>query len=237
MDEKRFKELYDRAYQRGYKVFGEFMNMEEQSVLKETGLPCVTFGGFDMAERVVCAFGEDISKADFPISCLCVSPVSAKFSDALTHRDFLGALMNLGIKRETLGDIVLKNNCGYIFCLDKISDYIADHLTKVKHTTVSVRKADQLPDDMTAAPEELELIVSSCRLDVLVSAVYKLSRKEACRLFETGKIFVNSRQTGSPSRTASEEDILSVRGRGRFIFDGVIRKTKKDRLVVSVKKF
>lgn len=237
MDEKRFNELYDRAYDRKCKVFSDFLNMEEQSILKEMYLPCITYGGYFSAERVVVGFGEDITDEDFPISCLLISPASKKFADSLTHRDFLGALMNLGIKREMLGDIVVENNCGYLFCLEQIKEYILKNLTKVKHTSVYVSPDENLPDGFGASFEEKELVVSSLRADVLVSAVYKLSRKEALRLFEADKIFVNSRKIQSSSYNVKENDIVSVRGFGRFIFDCELHKTKKDRLVVSIRKF
>ena len=99
MIEKRFEELNERAYERGYNTFSDFLNMEEQSVLKSTFIPCVLFGGYSMAERVVAGFGEDLNDEKFPIVCVCAKPLIQKFADELTHRDFLGALMNLGIKR------------------------------------------------------------------------------------------------------------------------------------------
>lgn len=237
MDEKRFNELYDRAYERKCKVFSDFLNMEEQSILKGMYLPCKFFGGFEMSERVVAGFGEDITDDDFPVCCLLISPVSKKFADTLTHRDFLGTLMNLGIKREMLGDIVVENNCGYLFCLEQIKDYILKNLTKVKHTSANVSPAETLPEDFGSSFEEKELVVSSLRADVLVSAVYKLSRKETLKLFETDKIFVNSKKIQSSSYNIKENDIVSVRGLGRFIFDCELHKTKKDRLVVAVRKF
>lgn len=237
MIEKRFNELYDRAFDRKCREFSDFLNLEEQSVLKEMYLPCTTYGGYGSAERVAAGFGEDVTNDDFPISCLKISPVSQKFADALTHRDFLGALMNLGIKREMLGDIVVENNCGYLFCLEQIKDYILKNLTKVKHTSVSVTPAESLPEDFGSSFEEKELVVSSRRADVLVSAVYKLSRKETSKLFDTDKVFVNSRKIQSTSYNVKENDIVSVRGFGRFVFVSELHKTKKDRLVVSVQKF
>lgn len=234
MDEKRFNELYNRAYTKSYKVFSEFLNLEEQSILANTYLPCSTYGGYDMAERIVAGFGEEIEHTDFPIRCLIISPVMQKFADRLTHRDFLGALMNLGIKRELLGDIIIDNNCGYLFCLAHISEYIKDNLSRIKHTNVNVTQTDSLPDNLIKAPEPKELIVSSLRLDVLVSAVYKLSRNETSKLFSAGKIFVNSKLCENTSYQIKEKDIISVRGYGRFVFSIQLRNTKKDRLVVEI---
>ncbi len=237
MDEKRFNELYGRAYEKGYKIFSEFLNLEEQSILADSLLPCKKYGGYETAERVVAGFGEDIKSCDFPIKYLVISPVSKKFADSLSHRDFLGGLMNLGIKREMLGDIIVYDNCGYLLCLEQISDYIINNLTRVRHTNVDVKEIEALPENIIKEPEPVELVVSSLRLDVLVSAVYNLSRNNTSKLFSAGKIFVNSRLTENTSYQIKENDIISVRGFGRFTFLKQLRTTKKDRVVIEVKKY
>ena len=97
-------------------------------------------GGYQDAERVMLRFGgEELMgyEEEFPISCLKVSPVSAKFADVLTHRDYLGALMNLGIERDRLGDILIAGNEAFIFCTSSMADFITENLVKVKHTSVS----------------------------------------------------------------------------------------------------
>lgn len=237
MDEKRFNELYNRAYERSYKVFSEFLNLEEQSILANSYLPCTNYGGYDMAERMIAGFGEDIENSDFPIRILAITPVKQKFADTLSHRDFLGGLMNLGIKREMLGDIIVNDNCAYLFCLEQIAEYIKDNLCRVKHTSVNVTEIESLPDDIIKEPESIELVVSSLRADVMVSAVYKLSRSNTSKLFSAGKIFVNSKLTESTSYQIKENDIISVRGFGRFSFSNQLRTTKKDRLVVEIRKY
>lgn len=237
MIEKRFNELYNKAYTRSYKVFSEFLNMDEQSILASEYLPCVTFGGYENAQRVIAGFGENIDEKDFPITCLKISPVMQKFSDNLSHRDFLGAIMNLGIKREMLGDIIIKENCGYLFCLDKMSGYIADNLRKVKHTTVKTETAGKLPEFLNKLPDITHIIVSSVRLDVIVCAVYNLSRSSCSKLFKTDKIFVNAKCNENSSYNVKNGDIVSVRGFGRFIFEEQIRNTKKDRIVIAIRKY
>lgn len=237
MDEKRFNDLYNRSFSKGIKLFSDFLNLDEQSILSATYLPCTVYGGYDGAERVAAGFGEDISEDDFPFVYISVKPLSAKFSEKLTHRDYLGALMNLGIKREMLGDILISENSACIICLDKVADYVADNLTRIRHTSVKSSKTDSLPENTVKPPEPSELVVSSLRLDVLVCAVYKLSRKEGSKLFSAGKIFVNGRLTENPSYTVKEGDIISVRGTGRFAYDKPVRSTKKDRIVIEIRKY
>lgn len=234
MDEKRLNELYNRAYEKSYKVFTPFLNLEEQSILAQAYLPCEKYGGYDIAERVVAGFGDALQKADFPIAYLVIAPVKQKFADDLTHRDFLGALMNLGIKREMLGDIIVADNQACLICLEQIAAYVADNLHRVKHTDVTVTQTDEIPAGAAEIPESKEFIAASLRLDALISCVYKLSRSKAAKLFAADKVFVNSRLIQNTSYQVKERDIVSVRGMGRFQFDGVLKKTKKDNLVLNI---
>ena len=234
--EKRFMELADRAEERCYVTFSDFLNMEEKSSLEALKLNTqyCFFGGYDTAERCVAAFGYGCEGADFPIAIIKAEPVSPKFADKLTHRDFLGSLMGLGIKREVLGDIVISDNIGYIFCLNGIAEYIAQSLDKVRHTTVKCSIVAQLPEAAQSIPEEKQLIAASERLDVIVAAVYGFSRSEVKEFFTNKKIFINSSQCENFSRIPKAGDIVSVRGKGRFVYNGVLGNTKKNRLVISV---
>ena len=160
--------------------------------------------------------------------------MAKKFADKLTHRDFLGSLMNLGIKRETLGDIIIKDNTGYLMCLDTVADFIANDLTRVKHTSVKCNAVSALPEGMQSEPQEQEEIVASLRIDVLTAAVYNLSRNAVKELFNQRKIFVNSALCENFSFIPKEGDVISVRGKGRFKYGETLGKTKKGRLIVQL---
>lgn len=233
---KHLTDLDNRAFSRGYGVYSEFLNLDEISTLKgiRTKSEYLLYGGYDGAERCIAGFGCE-STEDFPIKCIGISPVHRKFSDNLTHRDVLGALMSLGINRNTLGDIKLRDNTAYLFCLENISGYITDSLTQIKHTTVKAEICGSLPEFINELPEESQLNVTSARADAVVSAVYKLSRSASSKLFTAGKVFINSRLTDKESALLNTGDAVSVRGYGKFIFEGEVRKTKKDRLVISVR--
>ncbi len=240
-EEQRTKQhlldLDERAYSRGYAVFSEFLNLNEISALKsvKTKSDYLLFGGYEGAERCVSGFGGDIDKNGFPIKCVKLSPLSSRFSDELTHRDFLGALMNLGINRNTLGDIKIVDRTGYLFCLDGISGYIAENLTRVKHTSVRAEVITDIPDFIIELPDLTELTVPSLRADAVIAAVYRLSRNNASRIFSEDGIFINSRLCSKESALLSGGDAVSVRGRGKFIFEEEKRRTKKDRIVISVR--
>ena len=236
MSEKRLSELAERASERYYVTFSDFLNMEEQSELSSLALPCdyATFGGYDGAERAVAAFGNGCEYAEFPIKIVEAAPLSQKFADKLLHRDFLGSLMGLGIKRSVLGDIVVKNNTGYIFCLDSIADYVVQNLDKVRHTCVKCRVVQNLPVGAVAELEEKEIIVASLRLDVLAAAVYNFSRSGVKELFVQRKVFVNSALCENFSYNVKPGDIVSVRGNGRFKCGNVLGSTKKGRTVLQI---
>lgn len=236
MLEKRFEELYNRAYERGYNTFSQFLTMPELSELKKTYLPCVIYGGYDGAERAVAGFGENVSKGDFPIACIKIKPLNEKFADELTHRDFLGAVMNLGIKRETVGDIIVDGKCGYLICLDGIADYVCDNLTRVRHTSVKAEHS-AVPECTIEKFETVTVLAASKRLDVLIGAVYNLSRSEAVKLISSERVFINSVLTLSPSKTVGDGNIVSVRGCGRFVLSGNVKTTKKGRLVLEIKRY
>lgn len=237
--QNRFTELSGRNFDRGIWAFSDFLSLAEQDILLRLRLPSPfeLVGGYEGAERRIAAFGSEelcgyAEKA--PIECVCISPVNDKFADSLTHRDFLGSLMALGIRREVLGDIAIKNNRGYLFCLDTIADYICRNLVCVRHTTVKCEICE-VPEIITEKPPVRELIIASERLDAIVAAVYKLSRSESQELIRDGKVFINGRLTESSSADIPDGAAISVRGCGRFLYEGVERETKKGRLRVSVR--
>ncbi|MFR5876527.1 MAG: YlmH/Sll1252 family protein [Eubacterium sp.] len=234
---KRLYELSHRAYERGYKTFSEFLNLNEISTLKSLKLESnnLLFGGYLNAERCVSGFGDNLNECDFPIVCIKIEPLNQKFADRLTHRDFLGSLMNLGINRNNLGDIIISDNIGYLFCLNSMSDYIIKNLCRIRHTTVTCSIIDYIPDFITKEPEGEEIIISSQRADVIVSAVFKMSRNQVTQLFNQEKVFINSKVAYKESLMLNEDDIISVRGYGKFIFSKALRETKKGRTVAEVK--
>lgn len=237
--QKRFEELAQRSNERGYAVYSDFLGLSDISEFSAVrfSVHVTLWGGYEDAERCVACFGDReyfIDNTDYPIKCILIKPVNQKFADTLTHRDFLGSLMGLGIRREVLGDIIINENCGYLFCLDTISDYIIENLNQVRHTTVKCELTENIPTDALPQPESREYIISSERLDVIVSSVYKMSRSQVLPLFHTEKVFVNGAVKTSPSVTININDKVSVRGFGRFVYKGILRTTKKDRHVISV---
>ena len=234
----RLTELASRASSRGRWVFSEFLTLAQQDLLLRLRLDCPfeLFGGLASSERKIACFGsEDLCgyMEPPPVVCLRLEPVMQKFADPLSHRDFLGALMSLGVRREVLGDIEIVDNVGYLFCLESIAPFIEQNLTSVRHTTVRVAPSAP-PEKLSAPPPVTELVVASERLDAAVAAVFRLSRSQAQELIDSEQVFISGRLARA-SAGLSAGDIVSVRHYGRFVYEGISRETKKGRLRVAVR--
>lgn len=239
---RRFAELCDRADTRHCFVFSDFLNLHEQSVLTEMHLPknYVLFGGFSAAERKIACFGtadEAQALECAPFVLLKIAPAAQKFADALTHRDFLGSVLALGLRREMLGDIVIADNCGYVFCMESIAEFITDNLDRVRHTSVRVTQVQELPQALTEEPEPQSIVVACLRLDALLAGVFRLSRSEAQKLIASERVFANSVLCTRAGAELKENCLVSARGFGRFRYLGIDRETKKGKLRVTVQIF
>lgn len=239
---KRFIELAQKSERGLYYTFTDFLGLAEQSALSEAlskiryAKPTF-FGGVEGAERYMVRFGDEEEigyPAPFPITLIKVAPVSQKFADKLTHRDILGSLMSLGIERDKLGDIVLCDNVAYVFLHEDIAEYITGELTRVKNTDVRTEVAVSLPKESLYQTENRTVQISSERLDAVIAKVYHLSRDDAQMLFRRSLVYVGGKECQSLSYTPKVGDKVTVRGYGRFVYNGIIGLSKKGKLNVEV---
>ena len=239
---QRCGELAARAYTADRWAYTEFLTLAEQqaaqTVANEPGrASCVLLGGYAQAERKLACFGSSRNcgeEAALPIACVAIRPQSDKFADDLTHRDFLGAAMNLGLRRSAIGDIVVKDNRAWLFCLESLAGYICDNLEQVKRTTVCCALCEPPADILNRPPEPKEVVVASLRLDALLAAVYHLSRSESQALISRELVAVDDRPLTNAGATLKPGQRVSVRGHGRFSFEGELKQTAKGRLLVLV---
>ena len=241
---KRIRELANLSYQRDIVTFSDFLNLNEQNMVSslKRQFPQIvmeTFGGYENAERQMVAFHPDALAFtwEYPIDCLKIEPKAIKFSESLTHRDYLGALLNLGIERSVIGDIVVQEKAAWFFCQNKMTDFFLDNLCRVRHTNILITKVDD-PDELPRP--KLETINGTCasvRLDSLISLAFKASRSSMVSYIEGGQVFVNGKLITSNGYEPKKDDIISVRGKGRFIFDGMSHQTKKGRCGVRVLRY
>lgn len=244
----RLSDLANRSYKQNIYTYTTFLTGAELATLdamKEelSFVKSEAFGGSELAERCMVRFGseEQLGYVDeWPISIILVEPLIDKFADELNHRDFLGSIMNLGIERNVLGDILVKDGKrAYIFCQDKIADYIVDNLTKIKHTNVKCRvvASDEDLSDLKPKLVDMHVIVQAPRFDAIIAAVIKCSRSESQNLFRAGKVTLNGRMTERNSMTLKAGDIFSVRGHGKFKYLGSGNETRKGRIYVNFQRY
>ncbi len=241
---KRLIELARKSDSTCYFTFTDFLGLAEQSVFEAAKLAIgkiryTKFGGITGTERIMIRFGNPDElgyEEPFPIRILKVEPKSAKFADKLSHRDFLGAILNLGIERKLIGDIVIRDNVGYVFVKDEISDFISSELIKIKHTDVKISRVtdENLPEGELFRTEKVKIQLVGERLDAVISKVFNISRDDSLSLFKKGLVFVGGKEIENNSYTPKADDVVSVRGYGRFIYRGVAGLSKKGKLNAEV---
>ena len=195
-----------------------------------------TSGIFKDADRRMLAFSCEGVPTKYPINLLKISNKS-KFA-RVDHKDYLGAIMSLGIKREKLGDLIIQDSVCYAPVCSDISNYIINNLDKVKNCPCSVTEHDYIAYDLPERKfQEKVIITTSFRLDGLVSAVCNISRSSSVDLISTGKILVNYFHCSKKDKVIENNDTLTIRGYGKFKIVEIIGSTQKGRLKVVIKQY
>ena len=227
----RLTDLDRMAYERGILRCSGFLSYAEQSEYHQMDRS----GMFRTSVHFLDGGYEDAAASE--IAAIKASAVNDRFADELTHRDYLGALMNLGIERDCIGDILTEGSSCIFFCSMEMADYITENLLRVKHTSVRCSKADRNALNIRQELEELQVNVASERIDAVIAALYRISRQKAAQLIEAEHVFINGIAVTSAGKQMKEGDRISVRGHGKFIYDGVGGSSRKGRLYVSLRRF
>lgn len=196
-------------------------------------------GGYDEAERKIIIIYPDYyyePYIDIPLKVIKIDnfPKGKTFE----HREVLGSILGLGLKREKIGDIIINKDNIQIVVLEEIASYVEINLTRIGKYKVEAH-IDEIENII---PKEREFkqvtdTVKSLRLDAVSSSGFSMSRNKAVNDIKKEKLKVNFVPISSPSFNIKEGDLISYRGKGRMILDKVIGKTKKDRYKISIKKF
>lgn len=237
----RFRELAEKSYTQNIYTFTGFLGLGELDIFHrmEQELSFAGFtlsGGCEDADRRMVRFGEAAQlgyEMPFPIVCIHISPLSARFAEKLSHRDFLGALMNLGIERSTVGDIMAGEKEACLFCVESIAPYICENLVQVRHTHVKCRVMEDMAELSREEPELVSIQVQSLRIDAVLARVYNMSREKSLELFRAGKVYVDGRLCENHSRLLKSSETVNARGYGKFRLLGEPRETRKGRLAVE----
>lgn len=235
----------------------DFLDMHERSVasqirLRYADVKMVFYGVFDDAERTVAVFLPEYIEAenaeeieayfdenpdDNPLAVIRLG--KDKFSPPLSHRDYLGALMGLGIRREMTGDIKVDENGCEMTVLTKIAPFVAENMSKAGRGTLKAEiiPASQVKGGAKASGVPDSFTVSSMRLDSVVKNAFRVSRGEAVAAIESGTVFVNDVECLKPDKKAAAGDKIVFRRKGRIIIKDCSAVSKKGRVIVETIKF
>ncbi|MBP0989623.1 MAG: hypothetical protein J5874_00375 [Oscillospiraceae bacterium] len=195
------------------------------------------YGGYDGAEREYLGIFPEYTEPDkdeFPISAVTCSYRKA---DMLSHRDFLGALTGLGIKRESIGDILVGEEKCVIFLSDLAAKVVENELRKVGRAGVRTESGitSELPEGEKFG--EISGTVASLRIDCIVSMLIGASREKASEKIRSGCVFRNYEEVLKVSDEVSVGDVISIRGNGKYVLSESCGETKKGRIKIKVKKY
>ena len=237
----RIEDIFAVSRNRNIAKFSHFLDERQAYLAKmyaqRQEQPYLFYGGYENAERVMLGVFPDYlppSEEAFPLS-----PVTVTFrrEDALSHRDFLGSLMALKIKREMVGDILPEPGRCVLFLGEAAAPLVFSELKKIGRVGVKLFPGiiGELPPGKTLVP--VEGTVSSLRLDAVTAMVTGLSREKAQALIRSGEVTINYAAEQSVSAPLAPEDILRIRGYGKFLITGEMRTTKKDRIYLILQKY
>jgi len=192
-------------------------------------------GGFDGAERTRAVFTNSIWGESDRAELLAALKIVYRPQDTLGHRDVLGALMALGIKREAIGDIIIDESFSAFVCLPEMSDYIIENLTKIGRIGIDISKIDL--DELPSREEELTIktdTVPSLRMDAFLSSAFGISRTKAAEFVASGRVSLNHQICLQTDKKIVESDLLSIRGLGRTKLLEVGGVSRKGRIFIKI---
>lgn len=215
---------YDRFCSSGVFISSNFINEREELLVRKYLPMLEIYKVNELCSKSVVSFSKD------DIDILRITPVSG-----ITHRDVLGSLFSLGLENDMIGDIFVEDDCIYLTSLKRLSNFITQNLLVIRNVLVKI----EVVDDIIFTKNHLEkrnLIVSSTRLDTIVGSLANTSRSEAVDKICQKQVLVNYQEVNKV-KEVKKDDIISIRGVGKFKMGDTIMITKKNKKVVEVYKY
>lgn len=237
----RIDDMINLSERRGM-VFSHFLN-EAQQMLAQSELcrlRCENycfFGGAENTDRnILCVFSDYCrpENSDFPVTCITFR---YKPQYKLSHRDFLGVLTSLNLKRESIGDILIGEGVAQVFAENSVAGAITDEVRKIGSVGVSLSTDEPVLLSKEQSFSEIHGTAASMRLDCILSLATRLSRSKVMPLISSGNVQVNYRQQENASFVMKEGDIFSARGYGKFRIGEASGVSKKGRIHIVVLKY
>ncbi|MEN6461160.1 MAG: YlmH/Sll1252 family protein [Syntrophomonas sp.] len=238
----RLNELVQKAVH-GICGQSDFIDLRQQELARavavsESGINWYLNGGYDEAERKRLLVSPEWEvDPDTRIAYLRINHKKFK-EQSIGHRDYMGAILNLGIKREKLGDIIVQNDMAYVIVDVDMVDFICQQLSRVKHGSVLVEEITK--EEFIFTPPELtivQLTLASLRLDAAIAGAYNLSRSGAENVIEAGNVKLNQMEIFKSSAQVKNGDLISVQGLGRFQLKEIGGLSRKGRYRVQISRW
>lgn len=232
-------ELAGRKYM--VKAVG-FLNPRQRSLIMKSLKPSaditISFeGGYADAERTMLICAPEFTEPVFD-DIISVIRIHGRDVAGLTHRDYLGSIMGLGIKRENIGDILVVNDGAFVFVRCEIADYIMQNLDKIGRHGIKTEKCRCAEADIPKPKlREISGTVSSLRLDAVLAFAAGVARTRAVELIKQGLVSLNFEVVPDVAHPVEERDLISARGFGRMRIEKAGGLTRKGRTGIVVSRF
>ncbi len=236
---RKIKDMINKSEKTFSVVYSHFLTPAEQMFLlneREFSGIIEFEGGHEDVERRICRVCTNEYNKDDGLPIVLYSVKATDKNAVISHRDVLGALMGLGIKREMTGDIIAKNNQAQFFCHQSVSEFVKMNLTKIGRYSVELGESEF--SEMAELPKKpVNINVSSMRLDSIAGESFGISRTKAAELIKKGMVFVNWQVCLDTSREIKAGDKISLQGKGKILVSEISGTSKKGRLFVNILKY
>lgn len=244
----------EQCYNKSYATASYFLDLRQASLVRNEckhikNVQTWFYGGYDEAERVIAVFLPDylycdaldeLKEAVFGGEDSPLTLIHAEKDNfhTLTHRDYLGALMGLGIKREMIGDILVNDRGADIIVLSKIAPFIIENLISAGRASITpeIRSLKLLQNSVSEVSEEF-YTVSSLRADVVAAALFKLSRKEISEIIQKQLLFINGVACVKAEKPLQEDDKIVIRTKGKCVLKQIGGLSKKGKVRIIIERY
>lgn len=227
----------------------DFLNLHERGICqellnKQKITNYIFFGGYEEAERNILILYPDKLEKDYMIKQLenwlaIIRITLPKYNESYSHREYLGGIMKLGLKREKIGDIIVLEDGADVIVKTDISDFLKQELVKLTRfhkSTIEEKSISEIRSNISKT-EEISIIIPSYRIDAVVSEVLRISRSRANDIIEEERIFINGFLQKNGAKTIKIGDKITVRGKGRFEILEEVGSTKKENIRIKILKY
>lgn len=239
-------DLAERARRCDYPIFTDFMTTKELSLFYNNirsfrGVHVLAWGGHEDCDHKMGGFfpmDHAPLEADFPIQCLRVDAVNAKYATEIGHRDYLGAILNLGIERSMIGDIRISDQTAYVFCNQEFVPFLMNELTMVRRASVRCQLIEDIQKIPAQKYEVISRSVASLRLDNVVAAMIGSARGKAGELIAQGKVLADHEERTSNSYRCRNNTSITIKGYGKYkLFVKEEDLTRKGKQKITIYKY